>query len=47
MNSELLETNVNASEIDATAENQEASFRALAESELLLIGGGGGDVIWG
>lgn len=46
MNSELLEANFNSTE-QANEDNQEIAFRALVDAELLLVGGGGGDVIWG
>jgi hypothetical protein len=48
MKTELLDTNLSVAELETIAQdNQEAAFRTLAEAELLLIGGGGGDVIWG
>lgn len=47
MNTELLEVIVAATETDAAEQKQEVAIRALADAELFLVGGGGGDVIWG
>jgi hypothetical protein len=49
MKTELIDANLSAPDTETTAaqELREAALCALAESELLLIGGGGGDVIWG
>lgn len=48
MKIELIEANLNTTESEVIIQDdQEFAFRTLADSELLLIGGGGGDVIWG
>lgn len=48
MKTDLLDTTLADMQSEATAQvNNEDAFKTLAEAELLLIGGGGGDVIWG
>lgn len=43
----VVELPVIDTEVTECQDFHDAALRALAEAELMLIGGGGGDVIWG
>ncbi len=51
MKNELIESKsieaISTSDLEGKSVEQEVALRILHESELLLIGGGGGDVVFG